>query len=109
MELKLYTNRLGHFDHYRIERTPEGWKVQFLDTKPSNISKDGESLLKGKAEQDSIHYPNDFGNFLACLWQYAGDNNLSDDEIQVQLDLLGEWQKATEVGRPKGIWEGILG
>ncbi len=68
----------------------------------------GSRCSPARLIKTSCHFPDDFGEFLGYLWRYSTEHEMSDEEIQTQFDLLSEWQKATEVNRPKGIWEGIL-
>lgn len=97
-------------DNYRLELTVKGWKASFIPgiSDPSECDPNGYPFLQRNAKQDSIHYPEGFGDFLGYLWQQARENDMNEQTIQEQLNLLGAWQEAMEKSRPKGIWKNIM-
>lgn len=102
-KFRVYQNRRGHEDTYKIKKTETGWYV-------SHISINGEADATGfrtlfmNLDHDSITYPNKIGDFMSWLWEQADQNLISEDEIQTKLQELADWISITEKSEPK--WSG---
>ena len=104
MDLHVYSRRQGHEDVYKINKTDTGWYVNNLMMKKGDCDKRGAPILFESLDHDSINYPHSLGDYLEWLWDQAYDTSMSEEEIQENLNLLGEWINATEKSSPKGIF-----
>ena len=101
MELEVYSRRRKAADRYQISRRANGWYVRNERIKGC-CDKTGAPGLFDCLKQDYINYPHDLGGYMEWLWcKSAG---MSEEEIQEQLDLIGEWIKITEEASPGGIF-----
>ena len=87
MYLKVYSHRWGHDDRYRISKTDKGWHIVHISIN-GPCDKTGAPYLFENLRQDSINYPHDLGGYMKHLWKRATAENMSEDEIQKQLDLI---------------------
>ncbi|WP_282127003.1 hypothetical protein [Marinifilum flexuosum] len=81
---KVYTNRWGHEDHYKVERTYEGWNVININVGGSG-SKSGSTFIDC-FNQDYVNYPKDFKYIIERLWELADTNEMKVQELQDKLD-----------------------
>jgi hypothetical protein len=42
---------------------------------------------------------------MEWLWEQSEEINMSDDEIQENLDMLGRWVQQVEKSSPRGLWQ----
>jgi len=105
MQLVVFSRRWDHDDTYTVEKTIKGWNISAM-TIGGECDKKGAPFLYKNLDQDSINYPEELPGYMEWLWQQAYDQSLSDDQIQEELDRLGEWIKTTEKASPKGIFQG---
>ena len=101
MELEVYSRRFGHPDLYQISRTDTGWHVRHQRIE-GDCDKTGAPYLFKCLDQDGINYPHDLGGYMEFLWCKSAD--MSEEEIQEQLDLLGKWIESTEKASPVGFF-----
>ena len=101
MKLEVYSRRFGHADRYKISKTDEGWHVRHISP-GGDCDKTGAPHLFKSLEHDSINYPQDLGGYMEWLWYKSAD--MSEEEIQNQLDQIGEWIEITEKASPGGIF-----
>ncbi|MDE2814110.1 MAG: hypothetical protein OXM01_13855 [Gemmatimonadota bacterium] len=101
MELKVHARKREAADHYEIRRIADGWHVRHLMIK-GDCDKTGYPYLFRNLAQDSINYPHDLGGYMEWLWCKSAD--MSEGELQAELDKIGEWIQATEQASPSGIF-----
>lgn len=97
--LKVFSRRWGHFDHYRLTRTSEGWHVAFGGIE-GDCEASGKPYLMENLDHDSINYPSGLGHHLVDIWLGANDQGWSHEQVQDELDVLGGWITSTEKGAP---------
>jgi hypothetical protein len=100
-ELRVFTRRWGHDDVYTVVRTGTGWTVNHVAI-GGDCDRTGAPFLYANFEQDSVKYPHDIGVALERLWEHAGEQNLTDAQIQPHLNQLGEWISICERATPEG-------
>ena len=103
MLLEVCSRRWGHNDRYKIRKTDSGWYITHISIN-GPCDKTGNPYLFENLRQDSINYPRDLGGYMEYLWERASAENMSKDDIQKQLDLLGEWIQTTEKATPGGFF-----
>ncbi len=101
---EVFSNRWGHTDHYRIERTPTGWSVSHISINGES-DKSGKPFLYSNFEQDSINWPSGLPDAMETLWEHAQQQALSDEQLQPYLAELAEWVSTCERARPGGIFQ----
>ena len=106
MKFKIYTNRWGHFDTYKIERSFDGWVFYgfgFNQTSPNitNCNKDGNGALIQALEHDSVNYPKNLPFALEQLWKIADEQEMSIEELNSYILALADWISNTEKLKPK--------
>lgn len=105
-EFKVYSDRQGHFDKYKLKRTSNGWYVSFMAIS-GECDKGGRPFLYKNFKQDLIEYPKGLSNYLEWLWFRAKDEGLSKKEVQKGLNTLANWVNKCEKNKPTdGLWEG---
>jgi len=102
--LRVYSNRWGHEDVYRIWKTDTGWEIKHLaingPAKPS-----GETTLFSNLKQDYISYPYNLGDLMECLWEQINAGDISaPGEVQEKLNDIGQWISICERNTPKWKW-----
>lgn len=106
--LRIYTRRWGHYDHYSMTRTENGWNFQeMLISNCGECEKDGSPNLCTALEHDSVCYPKQIGKFFEYLWEQASEG-LTAQEVQECFDMLGEWISSCEMNTPRGIFGGLI-
>lgn len=95
----VYSNRWGHIDNYTIVRNEEGWLVSHMSG-PEQGGKDAIGGLDVLLRHDSIAYPEDLGFVMETLWNQAGANGLSHEQVQSRLIEVANWINATERNYP---------
>ena len=104
MYLEIYSRRWGRNEKYKVEKTATGWDISHMRIE-GPCDKTGAPALYKNFDQDSINYPEELPGYMEWLWTQAHDQSLSNDQIQVELDRLGEWIQITEKASPKGIFD----
>ena len=103
---RVYSNRWGHEDTYRVQRTADGWTISYL-TIGGPCDKGGRPFLFENFRQDTIHFPDGLDLRLEWLWNQASERGLSVEQVQDGLQQLADWVSTTERNVPSdGIWEG---
>jgi hypothetical protein len=106
-DFPVYSRRWGRNDNYKIERTKDGWNIDYFGI-GGNSDKSGYPYLFKNLEQDAIEYPNSLGRKMEWLWEEAKENGLSKDDVQEALNELAEWISEVEKKSPrKGVWERV--
>lgn len=106
--LRIYTRRWGHYDHYYMTRTENGWHFEgMMISNSGECGKDESPNLCRALEHDSVCYPKQIGDFMEYLWNQASEG-LTVDEVQECFDTLGEWISSCEMNAPRGIFEGLI-
>ena len=101
MDLEVYSRRWGHTERYKIIRTANGWQVQHIGI-GGDCDKTGAPYLFKNLDHDSINYPEELGGYMEWLWDQSA--SMSEESIQAELDLIGEWIQTTEKASPGGIF-----
>ncbi|HCU35317.1 MAG TPA: hypothetical protein DGT21_07575 [Armatimonadetes bacterium] len=106
MVLSVYNSRFRHNDDYDITRTPDGWRIEFMDTHGRDADCDtrGHPALYANLDQDSINYPAALGGYLDFLWRKATAHDMAKEQVQEALDLISEWLQTIEQSKPAGIF-----
>jgi hypothetical protein len=103
---RVFSNRWGHDDTYKVQRTKDGWHVAHLMIN-GPCDRGGHLILFQNFRQDSIHYPEGLDGWMEWLWTQAAENGLSETQVQAALQQLADWVSNTEKNRPSGgIWSG---
>lgn len=101
----VYSNRWGHEDSYKIQRTIDGWLVSHLAI-GGPCNKEGQPFLFSNLQHDSIQYPVGLGTRMAWLWDQARVAGMTKEAVQLALSQLAAWVSATEKAAPdSGIWQ----
>ena len=98
-EFKVWSNRWGHYDQYRITRTGTGWRVEHIVIN-GDCDKTADPFLYANFDQDSINYPHDLGFYMELLWEKAHDEGLLKKQVQAGLNDLAEWVSIVERATP---------
>jgi len=113
LKMKIYSTRWGHDDIYSVKRTVTGWNFKHLSydvnclidgTLDAN-KKDGFYRI---LEHDSIQYPYEGVKYaLETLWKEADSSSMSIQDLEKQLQDIGDWinavEKVTKKSQPKWI------
>ncbi len=102
-KLEFYSGRSGPNHVLDIERTADGWIIR-KGAKGGNCDKTGAPHLFEILENKGTNYPAALGGYIKWLWEKSKEQHLSDDEIQENINMLGEWLQIVEKSSPKGIW-----
>lgn len=103
LRLEVYSPRWGHIDRYKISKTDNGWYVAHISIN-GECDKTGAPYLFENFRQDEINYSPNLGMYMKTLWDKSTSCNMSEDEIQEQLDLLGKWLQTDQKASPGGIF-----
>lgn len=106
--LKVYTRRWGHYDHYTLIRTEEGWDFKGMMISQNGIcDKRCSPYLFKTLEHDCVCYPQQIGEFMEYLWEQAAEG-LTVEVVRECIDMIGEWISFCEMNTPRGIFEGLI-
>ncbi len=104
MELRVFTGRWGHDDVYFVERTADGWYIDHIVI-GGNCDKTGAPYLFKNLDQDSVIYREDLRSYMEFLWNKAEELDMTEDQIQEQLDIIGQWISQSEKVSLGGIFK----
>ena len=97
-ELKIYTNRWGHYDYYDMKRTVDGWYIKGLPAGTGECEKDGKGAFTNLLEHDFVCYPKDGVLYaLEELWKEADTTDMTVEALQEKIRDLSEWIKQVEI------------
>ena len=103
LRMKVFSRRWGHDDSYTVKRTEKGWHIRFQHYN-GECDKCGNPELFNILRHESINYPNDLGGYMEWLWYQVEEMNMTDVEIQKQLDVIGDWISTVEKASPSGFF-----
>ena len=104
-DLRIYTNRWGHYDMYSVKRTENGWVIDGASTfRVNNANKSGDPALFKALEHDCVNYPQQTGELLEHIW-YKAENGASKEEVQKYLNDFAEWISICEKTTPSVFYE----
>lgn len=103
MKLEVYSRRWGHNDSYTVTHAATGWNVSYLSI-GGLCDKQGKPYLMENLDHDSINYPEALGEYMEWLWQKVKEQNMTDAEVQEELNKIGLWIQTTEKASPGGIF-----
>lgn len=104
-ELRVYSRRWGHYDHFCIKRVESGWDFKGLMIPNSGLcAKNGEPYLFKTLDHDTICYPHQLKEFFEYLWEEAA-KGMTEEEVQDSINMIGEWISTCEMSTPKGIFK----
>lgn len=112
MDFRVYSNRWGHYDTYRITRTMFGWDVTHISINGPSL-KDGSGCITENLKHDSIFYPK-YGvqEAFEILWEKADSTHNYEERLQEKLQDIADWisetEKARSTGRPEWMKTGLL-
>lgn len=102
----VYSRRWGRNDKYSFFLTATGWNIGYVAIK-GDCTPNGDPYLFKNLSQDSIQYPIGLGNALQGLFNAHGQ--LTNDELQAELQRLADWISATEQATPvDGAFKGLF-
>ena len=118
IEFSVYTRRWGHFDHYSVSRTINGWNWTGMMHEGesdkeglylgSNLdSQESSGPLFDSLNHDSVFFPEDAVKFaLAKLWEDADEGKIDYDELSNKLQEIAEWISSVEknIGEAQPKW-----
>jgi hypothetical protein len=103
---RVYSNRWGRDDTYRLKRTETGWEVEHLLI-GGPCDKGGKPFLYQNFRQDHIQHPAELSGWMEWLWEKAAEQGLPHETVQESLQELADWVSEVERSRPSGdIWLG---
>ncbi len=102
MKLIVFSRKWGHKDTYVVNRTADGWYIEFGSIK-GDCDKTGAPYLFEILNNDSINYPADLSGCMEWLWEQAEERRFSDEDIQCYLNELGKWIQEVEKSTPQKI------
>jgi hypothetical protein len=103
---RVYSNRWGHDDDYKVKRTNGGWEIGHIAIS-GPCDKGGKPSLFENLRHDSINYPEGLEGWMEWLWNQAEANGLTAEQVQAALQELADWVSQTEKSAPSGgVWEG---
>ena len=101
-DFKVYSQRWGHYDWYKITRNADGWYVKFIAIN-GQCDRRGNPFLYKNFDQDMIAYvETDVESLMSSIWIRA-EGGETKDKIQDYLNKVAEWVSLCEKSRPKGI------
>lgn len=104
-DLKVWSNRFGHYDKYLLTRNQDGWEVQFMSHQGQG-DKGGEPALQHALTHDSISYPRTLDSKMSTIWEQAKNLGLTHDEVQDAINQVAHWISETERNEPTdGIFQ----
>jgi hypothetical protein len=104
-EFRVYSNRWGHDDIYRVKRIPDGWYVRNM-TIGGPCDSGGDPFLFDSLKHDLIEYPINLRFYMESLWKKAKEKGLTHEKVQEGLQNLADWISITEKATPStGIWK----
>ena len=102
--MRIFSRRWGHEDVYRVSKTSTGWDFESLSGL-EHCDTTGAPSFFNSLKHDSVNYPAALPEYMDWLWQESTREGMSEQDIQMQLNLLAEWISATERNSPRGVWE----
>ncbi|MDP8239848.1 MAG: hypothetical protein P9X24_12225 [Candidatus Hatepunaea meridiana] len=106
-EFKVYSDRLGYKDVYRLKRTDIGWYINYFGIE-GQCDRSGFPILYRNLQHDSIQYPQQLEDWIEQIWFKAKDEGLTKEQVQKALDDIAEWiSKIEKLAPRKGVLEGI--
>lgn len=107
LNFKIYSRRFKNMSLYQIEKTDNGWDINFIAL-GGQCNKNGSPFLFEILEHDNINYPKQLGEYLEYLWDVVDSDGMSNKDIQKHLDYLAKWCSEVEFKTPKTkFWKGI--
>jgi hypothetical protein len=104
MIFRVFNRRWGHEDTNIIDITDEGWNIYPAGPVGGISDTRGNPGLFEILNHDSINYPHDIGNYLNVLWRRAKQDKMSEEQIQMHLNVLAKWVSECEQSTPRGIF-----
>lgn len=118
IQLNIYNRRWGHYEHYCVSRTINGWNWSSMlhegesDKEGlylgSNLdSQESSGPLFDSLNHDSVFFPEDAVKFaLAKLWEDADEGKIDYDELSNKLQEIAEWISSVEknIGETQPKW-----
>ncbi len=101
-EFKVYSQRWGHYDTYKLTRIETGWYIEHITIK-GDCDPEGKPYLIKNFEQDSISYPSGLPSMLGSIWRHADEENLKREQIQEKINELTEWISLCEKKKPSWV------
>lgn len=99
LTFSVYTSRWGHRDLYRVQRTIEGWHINFISIN-GDSNRDGEGSLFANLNQDNVLYSEgDIKEAMQYLWNLADQQEMSTKELQEKLQSIADWISEIEMAR----------
>ena len=108
LKFSVYTRRHGFEDTYRIKRTVDGWRVDFISIN-GDCDKEGGEALYTNLSHDCVFFPEDGVRYaMKKLWEQADEGELSFEELQDRLQQIADWISHVEaaVGEAQPDWVG---
>ena len=100
--LKVFDNRHGFYQTYRLKKIDTGWHVAHHSIS-GNCEPDGKLYLYSNFDQDEISYPSDIGDYLEHLWGLINEDAITHEDAQKKMNEISEWLIKCEQAVPK--WE----
>ena len=104
-DFSIYTRRWGHYDHYTVTRTQNGWHFSGLPAGTGDGDQEGAPVLQALLDHDSTCYPAQIGEFFAWTWRVAEEDGLDKAAVQQALNDIAKWISECERNTPRGIFE----
>ncbi|WP_139489915.1 hypothetical protein [Brevibacillus dissolubilis] len=101
-EFRIYSNRWGHHDLYRLTRTENGWYINHLSYRGEDGLYDNK-VLYASLRHDSISFPTNVDSYLASIWEIAKIEGLTHNEVQEMLNRVADWISQTEMNAPRDL------
>lgn len=104
IKFKVYSNRWGHDDIYRIERTLDGWSCAFFSKFYGD--KTGSAIIQN-LNHDYISYPSNISDYFEELWEKADKNDMPVEKLEKNIQKIADWISAVEKYRADFIGDSI--
>lgn len=121
IELSFYSPRWGHNDLYRVHFTDTEIYVSAGSKEAKCLQKQDDTLnwtghnqgtgnpLLNILNDDHIYPPSQFLNGLISAWKSWRTTELTDDELEVELNQLVNWVNESSRSKPKSdYWTGLF-
>lgn len=121
IQLNIYNRRWGHYDHYCVSRTINGWNWSSMlhegqsDKEGIYLHSDLEQQeisgpLFDSLKHDSVFFQKDAIMYaLGKLWEEADEGRIDFDELSLKMQEIAEWISVLEktVGETQPEWLGF--
>jgi hypothetical protein len=100
----IYTRRWGHYTHFTLMRTENGWRISGMGLSNNVADKSGTPAVFEALDHDTVSYPHNVAEILKLIWKKASEG-ADKDEIKREINDLAEWISLCEKTTPRRIFQ----